>query len=520
MPIRAFICSAILLAGIALFILATSSSSPQTPSQEESSESLSLSKTSSITRVPGPKAESAPPHSVTQKVRPEVLNLQTLAHGNLAEKSVPLRRAKLVGSERLEEHRLGRYVNDHGESVVFNPQALLVKLKGRKGVFAVRTPPGEEIAAMKILNARADVEYAELDILLERQFTPNDFQVQQQWHHEVVDTFSAWDLGFGSSQVTIAVVDTPFQMDHPDLAGNTQAGWDLVEEKVIESAPGIVHSTMTAGMAAAVVHNATGVAGIANVSILPLNITGFSSEMYQAILWAADHGVRVVNISWSGANIRVLNDAGRILAEEARGILCMSGINENRFLDYPDHPYIQAVSMTNSNDVMNSSFGKHIDFAAPGEKIFSTSTLSTYGTESGTSFATPVFAGAAALMMSFRPDLEPSQILDVLRITAVDLGAPGRDDYYGWGRIDVGTAVRAILPRILSLDRSSNPWTLTTEPIQNVRADLIMKESLTSRWHRVGGVNIRQSSGRLEFSFPPPESSMGYFRLFFTRQNP
>ena len=99
----------------------------------------------------------------------------------------------------------------------------------------------------------------------------------------------------------LAIVDSPFQMDHPDLAANTDSGWDVVANEPVTSNSGIEHSTMCTGMAAAVINNDVGVAGAANCRILPININGAISEMYNATLWAATNGVRVVNISWSGA---------------------------------------------------------------------------------------------------------------------------------------------------------------------------------------------------------------------------
>src|SRR5688572_9208623 len=198
-------------------------------------------------------------------------------------------------------------------------------------------------------------------------------------------------------------------------------------------------------MAAAVIDNGIGTAGASKCRILPININGAISEMYEAIIWAADHGVRVVNISWTGGDSETLNAAGAYLKERARGIVAMSGVNGAGFLNYVNQPNIYCISMTDAGENPRSRFGNHIDFSAPGFEVFSTTTNSGYGFASGTSYSTPLFCGAVATLFSVNPALTPDAAIDLLKNTAEDLGPVGWDQFHGFGRINQGKAAAAAL---------------------------------------------------------------------------
>ncbi len=325
---------------------------------------------------------------------------------------------------------------------------LLAKFKGRPLVDAVRVAPGDEEMGVRRMRMRPDVEFCELDTLQQRAFVPDDPLVAGQWHHAVLGSFSAWDVAPVLESVRIAIVDTPFQMDHPDLAANTDEGWDVVLGQPVFSGAGIAHSTLGAGLAAAVVNNATGVAGIAHSRLVPINIEGSLSDMYKAVIWAADHGVRVVNISWTGGDSDTLNAAANYLKEQARGVLVMAGGNSDVPAYATNQPAIFCVSMTDSADRMLSRSGLHVDFAAPGWSVFSTTTGASYGYGTGTSYAAPVFSGVVAQIMGINPLLSADEVIAILKQTAVDRGPAGWDEWYGWGRVDLFGAAAAAAVRL------------------------------------------------------------------------
>ena len=404
-----------------------------------------------LARVPRQKL----PGEIPGRRVPGLVLFSELGSPELTNRAVPLPEANTLAHLSFQERRFGRLQVGSDAVLLFNPETILVKFRALPHVGAVRVEPLREWEAVQALAQRRDVQFAELDVFQQRQFSPNDPLISSQWHHSVIGSFQAWDKSLGRPAVRIAIVDTPFQMNHPDLAANTVAGWDVVANVPVNASSGIVHSTMCAGMAAAVVDNGLGVAGAANCEVLPLNINGALSEMYNATIWAANHGVRVVNISWSGANSDTLETAGYYLKTNAMGILAMAAIDGTGYLNWTNQPDVYCISMTDAADNFEDTmYGGYIDFAAPGWQIYSTTTGGGYAYDSGTSYATPLFCGVVAWLFSLNPTLGPDDVIGILKNTAVDLGPTGWDQYYGWGRVDFGaaaTAALATLPAIYGL---------------------------------------------------------------------
>ena len=264
----------------------------------------------------------------------------------LADRAVPLPEANTLAHVNFQARRFGRLKTRNHETLLFNPETVLVKFRNQAHVGVLRVEAGDELESARTLAERQDVEFAELDILQRRAFSPNDPLAGNQWHHQVIGSFGAWDQCLGQPFIRIAIVDTPFQTDHPDLAPHTDIGWDVVANEAVTSSTGIEHSTMGAGLAAAVIGNGLGVAGASNCRIVPININGAISEMYNAIIWAADHDVRVVNISWTGGDIDTLETAAAYLKTHSRGILAMAAGNLGVPAYTTNQPDIWCISMT------------------------------------------------------------------------------------------------------------------------------------------------------------------------------
>jgi subtilisin family serine protease len=306
-------------------------------------------------------------------------------------------------------------------------------------------------------------------------------------------------------------------MNHPDLATNTVAGWDAVTGEAILQSPGISHSTAGAGMVAGVINNGIGIAGAGRCGILPINVTGFVSEMYNAVVWAADHGVRVVNISWSGGNEPTLETAGAYLETQARGLLVMSGVNGAGFLDYTNQPHIYCVSMTDAADNLQSHYGNHIDFAAPGYAVPTTTIGSSYTTATGTSFSAPLFSGVAAVLLGINPTLSPSEVIEILRTTADDLGPAGWDMYFGWGRIHFGraaAAAQATLPHLQPPRLVAGIVELTATFRTGLTYSLWRTPVLApANWQPVVPATATTNGSSITFSDTPPSGLMHYYRI-------
>jgi hypothetical protein len=337
------------------------------------------------------------------------------------------------------------------------------------------------LAALRLARDPA-VERVEPDATGTIGFTPNDplfltdpsFGVGQ-WGLRMTQTDRAWDVVRGSAQITVAVIDTGVDPGHPDLAGALLPGATFVSAPDPSCAPGATtddngHGTHVAGIIGASGNNGTGVAGVAfGVRILPVKAldctgAGLLSDVASGVTWAADHGARIINISLgSNAAQQTLQDAIRYAV--SRNVLVVAaagncGVTSSRCsaLNEPQYPgafpEVLAVAATDQSDAHASfsNIGGYVGIAAPGVRILSTTptyptTLSrsgaptSYAAFSGTSQASPIVAGVAALLLSREPGLSVAQLTARLRATADDLGAPGADATFGAGRVN---ALRAV----------------------------------------------------------------------------
>ena len=323
--------------------------------------------------------------------------------------------------------------------------------------YIVAVPAGKTDAGYAAeLIATGDYEYAHPDWRVFLTLVPNDTNYSQQWHHPKIKSPQAWDITTGSSTLTVAIVDTGVQSNHPDLSASLVLGARIINgvtdaDTFIGQYTGASHShgTQTAGTAAAIGNNNRGVVGVGwNFKIMPLKVTytdtAALSDLTSAARWAADRGVRAINISFGGAGASTVSTTGNYTRN--RGALCVwaSG-NENEELDIPDHSSYLVVGATTSTDTRASfsNYGVALDLVAPGQGIYTTTVNNSYTSVSGTSFAAPIVTGAVALISAANPDLSITQVESILLSTCDDLGAPGEDIYFGVGRVNVYNAVLA-----------------------------------------------------------------------------
>jgi hypothetical protein len=328
--------------------------------------------------------------------------------------------------------------------------------------------PASEDAVRKRLEATGLFEYIERDALAEGAAIPNDPSYPSQWHLPKVQAPAAWDLQQGSSALTIAVIDSGVDTTHPDLAGRLIAGWNFVT-----NSPDIVdntgHGTGTTGVVAAATNNATGVAGVNWQSkIMPLVVLDSSnyasySRIASAIYWAADHGARIINISIGGSMASFTLQNAVDYAWSKGAVVFASAMNNSANVRY--YPAacnnVVAVSATDKNDnkASWSNFGNWIALSAPGASILTTARGGGYAYKSGTSFASPMAAAVASLVLSAKPSLAPAELVAALQTNADDLGTPGKDDLFGYGRVNAWKAVSAVIPPSLPVTVAVTPGT-------------------------------------------------------------
>lgn len=322
-------------------------------------------------------------------------------------------------------------------------------------VTRVEVPQGRELAAAAALQTSADVAFAEPNYIAYALDTPSDPYFTSQWAYNVAEFSSAWEVTKGSSDIVVAVVDTGIDLDHPDFnctvsngAVKLTSGFNFYSDNSNPDDDN-GHGTHVAGTVAACTGNGVGVSGSApNVRLMPVKVLGSSgsgsySNVADGIIYAANNGAKIINLSLGGSSSSsTLLNAVQYAYSKGVLIVAASG-NANTGIYYPAaYSQVMAIGSTDSGDTRSSfsNYGSGLDVVAPGEYIYST-LPGRYGYLSGTSMASPHVAGLAALIWSAEPSLTHDGVRQIIRDTADDLGSAGYDIFFGYGRINAWAAL-------------------------------------------------------------------------------
>ncbi|QOJ00226.1 MAG: S8 family serine peptidase [Phycisphaeraceae bacterium] len=284
---------------------------------------------------------------------------------------------------------------------------------------------------------------------------PNDPLYASQWHHQVMRSALAWDISTGLEPLIVAVTDTGIDLSHEDLAGKRVLGFDAFAD-MAEADGGSVadingHGTHVAGCAVAAGNNGVGVAGVnwdSRIMMIRVALDGSGSAYYDDLLqgarWAIENGAKTVSASYSGIGYDPIQTTGEYIASIG-GIYFYAAGNDQRNLSGFDFNDVVVVGATDEADgkAWFSAYGLGVDIFAPGVNILSSCNGGGYCGASGTSMATPVANGVASVIWSINPNLTPAQVKSILYTSCIDFGAPGNDDYWGWGRVDLLNAAAA-----------------------------------------------------------------------------
>jgi subtilisin family serine protease len=306
-------------------------------------------------------------------------------------------------------------------------------------------------------------------------YEPNDPRAdsvtgQQRNQFKRIRAYAGWDLAMGGSQgdvnTVIAICDSGSDLDHPDLAANIKqntadpvngvdddgdgytdnfTGWDLAgadyNNVVGDNDPNVMgannnHGSHVSGCASQVSDNGTGGAGVGfNCKLLPVKCAadndtrgtggvGYIIAGYEGITYAADHGAHIINCSWGGSGG---GSFGQDIIDYATVnmnalVIAASGNDGQNVAYFPaSYEYVMSVAATNSTNDQRATFSNYdysVDISAPGNGIDATIYNNNYTTQSGTSMASPITAGAAGLVKSKFPTYTAMQIQQRLKQTA------------------------------------------------------------------------------------------------------
>ncbi len=348
------------------------------------------------------------------------------------------------------------------------------------GYYILRARDGEDLLQLKsVLEKDVSVEAVSLNYIATIQETvPNDPYFEGQWglrntgqvYRPVpmrqgtpgadIKATDAWDWTMGGGTAVIAVIDTGVAYGHEDLKNKLVSGYDFINDKV-EARDDHGHGTLVSSIAAAETGNELGIAGVApNAMIMPLKAVdqwgnGSYVMIAAAMRFAADNGAAVINMSLGGRSPSfILEDACKYAFEKGCVLVASAGNHASPVI-YPAayDDYCLAVTATDADDQIPSwcCYGPEVDVAAPGVEVlgayfsyYEPNVLDEYTYGTGTSFSSPIVAGAVALLLSYKPFVTNTQAMDLIRVTADDVNYatfPGFDAQVGYGRLNLKTLI-------------------------------------------------------------------------------
>lgn len=328
---------------------------------------------------------------------------------------------------------------------------------------------------LRQLQKNKQIEYAEFLPENFTTFTPSDTQNYKQWYLGAIDAFNAWNIETGDTNVVIGIVDTGFDIDHPDLIDSYKYNYNDPINGIDDDNDGFIdnfygwnsannnnnvdisffgHGTNVAGIASASTDNVQGISGCGfNTKILMVKIedenTGQLANAYQGMVYAADHGADIINNSWgSFVYSKFAQDIVNYCALN-KGALVIAAVGNNGVdtLFYPAaYENVLSVGSLLPGDTIKetSNYGYYVNLFAPGEDMWTCNAIGGYQYNGGTSMAAPVVAGCAAIVKSHFPNFSSKQVALQLERTADNIepiNANSLTDKLGSGRVNLFRAL-------------------------------------------------------------------------------
>ncbi|MGD2109805.1 MAG: S8 family serine peptidase [Phycisphaerae bacterium] len=390
------------------------------------------------------------------------------------------------------------------------------------GATVLEVPTGRRDVVARQLADSGVFEGVHKNYLFAPTRVPNDPMYTRQTHLTRIGADLAWDTTVGDENVIVAVVDTGVDVDHPDLSERILDGWNA-HTGGSDYADVHGHGTQVAGVVAATSGNGVGVSGVTwGCPILAVRVSdleGRASARHIAagILWAANHGAKVINVSFSPL---WSNRVVRAAATEAfnRGSLVVistgNGGAMTTVFGYSEALFVGAISSANLIAPF-SDRGPFVDLVAPGTAIRTTGDGGAYTMANGTSFAAPVVAGVAALAWSVNLELRPVTIASALTESAVDLGTVGKDTTYGHGLVDAASAVDRAA-RVSFVPDTTPPTLIVNRPLEGaaVSSFYVVYATASDVW---GVADVVMSIDGIEIA---TDTLAPYFFVIDTRRFP
>ena len=286
--------------------------------------------------------------------------------------------------------------------------------------------------------------------------TPNDPNYDIQWSMDKLRAVEAHLLEEGIDEIDVAVVDNGVQVDHIDLFGNLEPGWDVGDDDDDPYNPAQNHGTLVTGTVNAITNNSIGIASVGNkIDVIPIKssigTSIYINRGYTGIIWAAENGAEIINCSWGSNNFSNNNKTILDNVYDNYNVIIVAGAGNNNN-DEPFYPsaYDNVISVA-ASDMLDekaffSNYGPWVDITAPGSSIYTTNLNNGFLLANGTSLSSPIACAVIGLAWSADPSKTREEIIDCVYSSAVPLLWEGS----GRGRVDALGAVECVLQPVLS----------------------------------------------------------------------
>ncbi|MCH1613883.1 MAG: S8 family serine peptidase, partial [Flavobacteriales bacterium] len=335
------------------------------------------------------------------------------------------------------------------------------------------------------LSKFSEIDYSEPKFKDFEDYLTNDPSYSSCWHLNKIQANLAWDLGFGSSNVVVSIVDDAITINHPDLQNviwvnpneipnngidddnngyiDDINGWDTYtndnDPSPHSNTPAWAHGTHCAGIAGAHTDNNIGVSaigfGVSLMAVKTADNNGLVNQTWDGVYYSIVSGADVISCSWSsGSYSQTNNNIIEFGINNGSIIVAASGNNGANLASNPKYPAcyngVICVANTNTSDIKagSSNYGTRIDVGAPGSSILSTVPYSEYETKTGTSMSAPMVAGLLGLMKSFSPNSSNEQLINCMKSSCDNIDAlnPSYAGLLGSGRINAYQALLCLSP--------------------------------------------------------------------------
>ena len=390
---------------------------------------------------------------------------------------------------------------------------------------------------IKKLNEFVEVDYSEPKFKDFEDYLPNDPSYSSCWHLDKIQANLAWELGIGSSDIVVSIVDDAITINHPDLQNviwvnpneipnngidddnngyiDDINGWDTYtndnDPSPHSNTPAWAHGTHCAGIAGAHTDNNIGISavgfGVSLMAVKTADNNGLVNQTWDGVYYSIVSGADVISCSWSsGSYSQTNNNIIEFGINNGSIIVAASGNNGTNLSSNPKYPAcyngVICVANTTSSDIKagSSNYGTRVDLGAPGSSILSTIPYSGYGTKTGTSMSAPMVAGLLGLMKSFSPNTSNEQLINCMKNSCDNIDAlnPSYVGLLGSGRINAYQALLCLSPP--NADFTINNQDTCSGEIQFYDATLGVPKSWAWDFDGDGIIDDTSSTARVYFN--------------------